>query len=145
MKKKSTKKNPELVVKLDVDHFVMEDYPWRDPIKENELMYIFRDGFPVTELGHFLFVPKTNDMDNIAACLIAATKQGASFVEEEYCEGFNIGMNYGASAGQTVDWPHVHLILRSAGDCANPKGGVRNVIPGKGDYTSNENTTTDFS
>jgi diadenosine tetraphosphate (Ap4A) HIT family hydrolase len=142
MKRKSTKKNPEIIVKLDVDHFVMEDHPWRNPIKENNHMYIFRDGFPVTETGHFLFVPKNNDIGSISECLIAATKQGVMFHEEELCDGFNIGMNYGTAAGQTIEWPHVHLILRKHGDCANPTGGIRNVIPEKGDYTKNATTST---
>jgi len=129
----------------DNEEYVMEDFPWRDPIKENEQMVVFIDNYPVSEAGHFLFVPKTNDIGDIADCLTAATKQGAVFMEEGRCDGFNVGLNYGESAGQTVDWPHVHLILRVLGDCANPKGGVRNVIPGKGDYTADEEPTTDFS
>jgi diadenosine tetraphosphate (Ap4A) HIT family hydrolase len=59
------------------------------------------------------------------------------FVNQGVCDGFNVGMNNGSSAGQTVMWPHIHLILRKTGDCENPKGGVRHVIPGKGDYTKN--------
>lgn len=43
-------------------------------------------------------------------------------------------MNYGKTAGQTVDWPHIHLIPRQTGDVADPTGGVRNIIPGKGNY-----------
>ena len=49
-------------------------------------------------------------------------------------DGFNIGMNYGSAAGQTVEWPHVHLIPRHVGDVKDPTGGVRNTIPGKGNY-----------
>ena len=49
-------------------------------------------------------------------------------------EGFNIGINNGEVAGQTVMWPHVHLIPRREGDTPNPKGGVRHVIPLKGNY-----------
>jgi diadenosine tetraphosphate (Ap4A) HIT family hydrolase len=142
MKRKGSKKKAELTIKFDVEHFVLEDHPWRDPIKENDRMLVFRDGFPVTETGHFLFVPKTNDMDDIAACLDAAVKQGAIFVDQEICDGFNVGMNYGEAAGQTVMWPHIHLILRKDGDCENPRGGVRHVIPGKGDYTKNVSTDT---
>ena len=130
---------------VETEEYIMEDHPWRDPIKENEQMLVFVDNFPVSDAGHFLFVPKTNDIKDIADCLISATKQGALFVEEGRCDGFNIGINYGESAGQTVDWPHVHLILRVTGDCANPTGGVRNVIPGKGDYTTNATETTDIS
>lgn len=48
--------------------------------------------------------------------------------------GFNIGMNAGATAGQTVFHCHIHLIPRRAGDVENPRGGVRHLIPGKGHY-----------
>jgi diadenosine tetraphosphate (Ap4A) HIT family hydrolase len=49
-------------------------------------------------------------------------------------QGFNIGVNCGEVAGQTVFHAHVHVIPRYAGDVPNPRGGVRNVIPGKGNY-----------
>jgi hypothetical protein len=51
-----------------------------------------------------------------------------------------VGINNGVAAGQSVMWPHVHLIPRREGDTPNPKGGVRNVIPLKGNY---EDTTED--
>jgi ATP adenylyltransferase len=50
-------------------------------------------------------------------------------------EGFNIGVNEGEAAGQTIDHLHVHVIPRFEGDIEDPEGGVRNVIPGKADYT----------
>lgn len=53
-------------------------------------------------------------------------------------EAFNIGMNCGEAAGQTVFHCHVHLIPRRKGDVDNPRGGVRHVIPGKGHYKANE-------
>ena len=49
---------------------------------------------------------------------------------------FNIGMNSGSSAGQSVLHAHVHLIPRRGGDVVNPRGGLRATIPGKGDYPS---------
>ena len=49
-------------------------------------------------------------------------------------EGFNVGMNSGEVAGQTIDHAHVHLIPRRSGDVQNPRGGVRAVIPGKATY-----------
>ncbi len=52
--------------------------------------------------------------------------------------GFNIGVNIGGDAGQTVMHAHVHIIPRYAGDVADPIGGVRNVIPGKGRYPFDE-------
>lgn len=49
-------------------------------------------------------------------------------------EGFNIGINNGSVAGQTIFHCHIHLIPRRRGDVENPIGGVRNIIPGKGKY-----------
>jgi len=49
-------------------------------------------------------------------------------------DGFNIGFNAGAAAGQTVDHLHIHIIPRCTGDVADPRGGIRNIIPGKGNY-----------
>jgi diadenosine tetraphosphate (Ap4A) HIT family hydrolase len=49
-------------------------------------------------------------------------------------DGFNIGINIGNSAGQTIPHVHIHLIPRYKGDVANPTGGVRGIIPGKGNY-----------
>jgi diadenosine tetraphosphate (Ap4A) HIT family hydrolase len=49
-------------------------------------------------------------------------------------DGYNIGINIGEAAGQTVEWPHVHLIPRRKGDMKDPTGGVRHVIPCKGNY-----------
>ena len=82
-------------------------------IAENSLVYAIRDGFPVTE-GHTLFIPKRHTLDSI--------------------DGFNIGMNCGETAGQTIFHCHVHLIPRRKGDVENPRGGVRHIIAGKGFY-----------
>ena len=49
-------------------------------------------------------------------------------------QGFNIGVNCGEAAGQSVPHAHVHIIPRFVGDVPNPRGGVRHIIPGKGDY-----------
>lgn len=49
-------------------------------------------------------------------------------------QGFNVGVNCGEAAGQTVSHAHIHIIPRYTGDVANPRGGIRNVIPGKGNY-----------
>jgi len=49
-------------------------------------------------------------------------------------EAYNVGMNCGESAGQTVMYPHIHLIPRRTGDCADPVGGVRGVIHGQANY-----------
>ena len=57
------------------------------------------------------------------------------YLKEKYSpDGFNIGVNNGEDAGQTVFHAHIHVIPRYKGDVPNPRGGVRNIIPGKGDY-----------
>jgi diadenosine tetraphosphate (Ap4A) HIT family hydrolase len=63
-----------------------------------------------------------------------AVQYGKRKVEEGLWDGFNVGLNYGEAAGQTVPWPHIHLIPRRKGDVEDPVGGVRNTIPGKGNY-----------
>ena len=75
-------------------------------------------------------------------CFVCAYNQGKIWLEEEFCTGYNIGMNLGEHAGQTIMYPHVHLIPRREGDLGryengtpyDPTGGVRNVIPDKGNY-----------
>ena len=83
----------------------------------------------------YLFVPKTQTWEDLAKCYKAAYAWGYDWVDKEYCTGYNIGQNIGSDAGQTIMWPHVHLIPRRKGDMEDPKGGVRHVIPSKGNYT----------
>ena len=110
-------------------------------IAENELVYATLDGFAVTPL-HTLIVPKRHvatyfdlGQSEINACnkLMAELKQDIE-AKDSTVTGFNIGVNNGESAGQTVFHCHIHLIPRRDGDVENPRGGVRNTIPGKGDY-----------
>ena len=54
--------------------------------------------------------------------------------EDESVKGFNIGINSGEAAGQTILHCHIHIIPRRVGDVENPRGGVRHLMPGKGDY-----------
>lgn len=107
--------------------------PWRNPIREDFHILVYKDGFPVTE-GHLLFVPKYNSMSILQNAFNDALDWGTEQVRNGHWDGFNIGMNYGKAAGQTVMWPHVHLIPRREGDVDRPEGGVRHVIPGKGYY-----------
>lgn len=58
--------------------------------------------------------------------------------EKFHPDGFNIGVNEGRVAGRTIDHLHIHLIPRYLHDVDNPRGGIRNVIPGKGDYMSSK-------
>jgi diadenosine tetraphosphate (Ap4A) HIT family hydrolase len=107
--------------------------PWRNPIREDFHVAVFEDRFPVTP-GHLLFVPKYNTVDVLMDAFDDAIRWGQQMVERKEWDGFNIGMNYGKAAGQTIMWPHVHLIPRREGDVDRPEGGVRHVIPGKGYY-----------
>ena len=110
-------------------------------VAQNELAYTIRDGFPVTD-GHSLVIPKRHaetyfqlSHDEILACneLLISLKNEIQQLDLTVT-GFNIGMNAGASAGQTVFHCHIHLIPRRDGDVDNPRGGVRHTIPGKGYY-----------
>jgi len=98
----------------------------------------FEDGFPVSE-GHLLIVPKRHAPDwflmtererREADDLIRVLKNRLSDTDNTIT-GFNIGMNCGSSAGQTIFHAHIHLIPRRDGDTPNPTGGVRGVIPDK--------------
>ena len=115
----------------------INETPWTDIVYETEDYIVFKDGFPVTE-GHLLFVPKINSYDNIMACYKAAYDHGEGWLKYYYCDGYNVGQNIGTAAGQTVMYPHIHLIPRRHGDMPDPRGGVRHVIPEKGNYRANE-------
>lgn len=112
---------------------VTADVPWKNPIDEDYHVVIFKDGFPVTE-GHLLFVPKYNTPEVLQDAFYDAYNRGINMINRGECDGFNIGLNIGEAAGQTVMYPHIHLIPRRKGDVEDPIGGVRNVIPGKGNY-----------
>lgn len=109
--------------------------PWTEILSEDYHVRVFYDKYPVTP-GHLLFVPKYNTIGVLTDAYEDAVRYGKKMVDSGQWEGFNIGMNYGKTAGQTVDWPHIHLIPRSTGDVADPTGGVRNIIPGKGNYNN---------
>ena len=118
-----------------------KDTPWcsnpkayQNIVHEDDNVIVFKDRFPVTE-GHLLYVPKqvTRHLD-ITRCFELAYKRGVRGICEHEWDAFNVGINNGEEAGQSVMWPHVHLIPRRKGDNPNPRGGVRNVIPLKGDY-----------
>ena len=114
--------------------------PWTTIEYRCKDFWIFADGFPVTE-GHLLFVPTMETPECLYACYKAAYKWGHDGVEFGKWDGFNIGQNNGEAAGQTVMYPHVHMIPRRFGDVENPRGGVRHVIPGKGNYQNTASIT----
>ena len=112
-----------------------------DIITENELAFAIYDGFPVTS-KHCLVIPKRHIGDyfelyqpEINACnkLIFELKNKIS-KNDKSVKGFNIGINSGEEAGQTIMHCHIHLIPRRKGDIENPRGGVRGVIPSKQKY-----------
>jgi diadenosine tetraphosphate (Ap4A) HIT family hydrolase len=107
--------------------------PWDDTIREDFHVVVYRDKYPCTP-GHRLYVPMYDTPPLIQECFDDALADGLSMVEKGECDGFNIGLNWGKAAGQTVMYPHIHLILRRHGDVEDPVGGVRNTIPGKGNY-----------
>ena len=107
--------------------------PWDDLVWQDFHVAVYRDRFPVTK-GHLLFVPKENTPGLIREAFFSAQLEGNRMIEEGECEGYNIGLNMGRPAGQTVMYPHVHLIPRRTGDCADPVGGVRGVIAGQANY-----------
>ena len=110
-------------------------------IDEDEFMLVVKDNFPVTK-HHTLFIPKRHVEDyfglhqpelNSLNRFLAKHKEIIS-KKDKSVTGFNIGMNNGEDAGQTIFHCHVHLIPRRKGDIKNPRGGVRGVIPSKKDY-----------
>ena len=111
-----------------------------EKIIENENAFAIYDGFPVSK-GHVLVIPKRVvaeifDLNNeeYSSCF-NLVKDVKKILEEKFKpDGFNIGINNGEKAGQTVFHAHIHVIPRYSGDVDNPRGGVRHVIPGKGDY-----------
>ena len=110
-------------------------------IYEDDLFYVIRDGFPVTDL-HTLVIPKRHvetyfDLyqPELNSCnrMIQKFKQQIE-KEDVSVKGFNIGINNGEVSGQTIFHCHIHLIPRREGDVENPRGGVRGVIPNKQEY-----------
>jgi diadenosine tetraphosphate (Ap4A) HIT family hydrolase len=107
---------------------------------ENEFALAFLDAFPVAQ-GHTLVVPRRHvaSLFDLPEEEQAAVWKLVALVRERMMtdrkpDGFNIGVNDGAAAGQTVLHAHVHVIPRSRGDVADPRGGVRWVVPGKAPY-----------
>jgi len=99
------------------------------------------DNYPVTT-GHTLIIPirhiasfqemskeEWTAVHELAVLLTAELQKNDPSIE-----GFNLGINDGETAGQTIPHAHIHLIPRRRGDVENPRGGIRHVIPGKGNY-----------
>lgn len=109
-------------------------------VAQNDLCFAIRDGFPVSE-GHTLIIPRRHVADYFDLTIEEIMAMQAMMREikerldvELMPDGYNIGVNVNAAAGQTVFHVHMHLIPRFHGDVENPRGGVRGVIPGKQKY-----------
>lgn len=109
-------------------------------VLENEAGIALRDRFPVTE-GHTLVIPKAHvasifdlsaEEQNALWELVAKVRHRLE--TEVQPDGFNIGVNDGPAAGQTVMHAHIHVIPRCQGDSADPRGGVRWIMPEKARY-----------
>ena len=117
------------------------EMPKRRVVHNNDLAYAIRDSYPVTPL-HTLIIPKRHVADyfrlseaEAAAChkLLLEAKREIEKLDS-LVSGFNVGINVGEAAGQSIFHCHFHLIPRRKGDVEHPRGGVRHLISGKGNY-----------
>ena len=117
----------------------------RKLITESATVYAIFDKFPVST-GHALIIPKkhlSNYFDlsqhDQTACWLVVNRVKSLLDKQLRPDGYNIGINVGSKAGQTIPHVHIHLIPRYDRDVSNPQGGVRHVIPGMADYTDKNN------
>ena len=118
------------------------DLPLDRVVNANTLAIALLDGFPVSH-GHTLITPKRHVQSWFDAtpaeqhAMLELLTSARLRVEREHAPaGYNIGINDGPAAGQTVMHLHLHLIPRYDGDSADPRGGVRWVIPDRAAYWS---------
>lgn len=113
-------------------------------IATNKSVIVIRDAYPVS-LGHTLLISQrhvsslfdlTSDEQSDLFVLLEQAK--IALDEECHPDGYNIGINEGESAGQTVPHLHIHLIPRYDGDQVDPRGGIRWIFPEKADYWSKQ-------
>ena len=112
----------------------------KEKILENRYSFAIYDGFPISK-GHSLVIPKRvvssvfdldDDEYNYIFILLREVKK--ILLEKYKPDGFNIGINNGTDAGQTIDHAHIHIIPRYKGDLKDPRGGVRNILPDNSGY-----------
>ncbi|WP_037375878.1 HIT family protein [Sedimenticola selenatireducens] len=111
-------------------------------LRQTHHAIVIRDGFPVSR-GHTLIIPKRHVnsffelTDDERVDIFSSLNAAKEYLDYELRpDGYNIGINDGAAAGQTVPHLHIHLIPRYKGDRPDPRGGVRWVIPKNADYWS---------
>lgn len=123
---------------------VFLDCPQDEWVASNTLAFAIPDSFPASP-GHTLVVTRrivptwfdASREERIA--LMDLVEDVRRLLDgQHHPDGYNIGLNVGLAAGQTIMHLHVHVIPRYLGDVSNPRGGVRHVIPGKGDYRLDE-------
>ena len=110
-------------------------------VYEDDIFFVIRDSFPVTK-DHTLIILNNHDKtyfdlrdkDILQLNNILKFQKESLMQNDNTITGFNIGINQGESAGQTVMHLHIHLIPRRKGDIEDPRGGVRGVIPSKQKY-----------
>ena len=122
----------------------------RNRIFENAVGFVIYDKFPVNE-GHCLIIPKREYADYFESTkeeiegLNELLFQTKDFIKKKYNpDGFNVGINSGKDAGQTIFHMHIHLIPRYKNDVDNPRGGVRGVIPSKKEYSSKHQASIEY-
>jgi len=111
-----------------------------DPVISNQLAYVTYDNYPVSD-GHLLIIPVRHVADYFdmtpeeKTAVMELVEQGKALLDRELKpDGYNVGINSGLAAGQTIMHAHVHLIPRYRADTDDPRGGVRGVIPEKQKY-----------
>jgi len=116
------------------------DIPIENILFKGEKFNIIKDGYPVSA-GHCLIVTKKIkktffdlNVEEKQELLEMIDKAKEIIEKEHQPDGYNIGMNCGETAGQTIEHFHCHVIPRYKGDMDNPKGGIRHCIKGKGYY-----------
>ena len=126
---------------------VFSSVPSSEWVASNRSGFAFRDRYPVTD-GHTLVVPRREIVSWWEASgderldLLALVDIVKAALDTEYePDGYNVGFNAGSAAGQTVEHFHIHVIPRRVGDIADPRGGVRHVIPERGNYLADNAAT----
>lgn len=104
------------------------------------LAVVIADASPLSR-GHALVLPRRHEPnflalsgDELAAVAIVAQTIVGRLRDEHHPDGFNLGVNVGAAGGQTVDHAHLHIIPRYLGDVADPRGGIRWILPERARY-----------
>ncbi|MDH5358924.1 MAG: HIT family protein [Gammaproteobacteria bacterium] len=106
-----------------------------------ELAFSARDTYGVSP-GHTLVIPNRHvasffelTPEEVSACMELINEEKLLIDKEFSPDGYNVGVNIGPAAGQSINHVHIHIIPRYKGDVENPQGGVRHVIPKKAHYT----------